>query len=317
MAIIVTGGLGILGNSILKILSKIEKKIIVYDRKKNFQRFQSIKNKNMQFIAGELSDSVKLKKIIIKYKIKAIFHLGAQTQVLRAISDPKETYKINLFSTINLLEIIRKIDKKILFIYSSSDKAYGELNYGSYTESYPLNSIYPYDVSKSTSDLIAQSYAKTYRLSIGIIRSANIFGPHDRNLKRIVPETIISLLKGKKITIRSNGKLKRDYIYVDDVANAYILTYQKLKNSNKKLLIYNVGSKYNLSVIQIIKSIAYKLKIKNNFYTIKNNSKKEIKNQRLNYKKIQKELKWKQKISLSDGLSRTIDWYKKNLQEFK
>ena len=69
-------------------------------------------------------------------------------------------------------------------------------------------------------------------------------------------------------------------------------------------------------MIQIIKSIANKLKI-NNFYTIKNNSKKEIKNQRLNYKKIQKELKWKQKISLSDGLSRTIDWYKKNLQEFK
>ena len=73
----------------------------------------------------------------------------------------------------------------------------------SYLEDYPLNSVYPYDVSKSTSDLIAQSYSKTYGLKVGIIRSANIYGPHDRNLNRIVPETIINLLNKK-----NNHKIK-------------------------------------------------------------------------------------------------------------
>ena len=120
---------------------------------------------------------------------------------------------INLQSTIKLLEIARKINDKIIFIYSSSDKAYGEVTKGSYLENYPLNSIYPYDVSKSTSDLVAQSYSKTYSMRVGIIRSANIYGPYDINTKRIVPETIINLLNKKKIIIRSNGKLKRDYIF--------------------------------------------------------------------------------------------------------
>ena len=166
------------------------------------------------------------------------------------------SYNINLISTIKILEIIRNTNKKILFIYSSSDKAYGELKSGSYYESHPLSSIYPYDVSKSTSDLIAQSYSKTYKLKVGIIRSANIFGPNDKNLKRIVPETIINLLNKRKIVIRSNGKLKRDYIYVDDVADAYLLTFKKLLKSKNNLLIYNVGSKYNLSVLEIVKKIA-------------------------------------------------------------
>ncbi len=318
MYVLVTGALGILGNSILNDLSKKGKRILIYDKLKNISRFRKISKDNMKFIAGDLTDYKKIKKILIKYKIESVFHLGAQTQVLKALENPEETFAINLFSTVKFLELIRTINRNILFIYSSSDKAYGELLAGnSYLENYPLNSIYPYDVSKSTSDIIAQSYAKTYGLKVGIIRSANIFGPHDRNLKRIIPETIISLLKKKKIVIRSNGKLKRDYIYVDDVANAYLMTYEKLKKSNKKLLIYNVGSKYNLSVIQIVKHIAEALKIKKNYYTIKNNSKKEIKNQRLNFKKIKYELKWKQKTSLKEGLIKTIKWYKENLSEFK
>ncbi len=317
MNILVTGGLGILGSSILRNLSQTKNNILVYDKKKNFTYYKKLATKRMKFISGELTDFRKIQKIIKKYNVKAIFHLGAQTQVLRALKNPENTYNINLISTIKILEIIRNTNKKILFIYSSSDKAYGELKSGSYYESHPLSSIYPYDVSKSTSDLIAQSYSKTYNLKVGIIRSANIFGPNDKNLKRIVPETIINLLNKRKIVIRSNGKLKRDYIYVDDVADAYLLTFKKLLKRRNNLLIYNVGSKYNLSVLEIVKKIANIMKIKGKFFVIKNNSKQEINNQRLNYSKISKELGWKQKISLQEGLYRTIQWYQKNLSMFK
>ena len=317
MNIFITGGLGILGSSILKKISKKKNKIIVYDRKKNLKKFLKIKNKNMKFIAGNLTNKKLMSDTIKKYNINAIFHLGAQTQVLNALKDPYQTYLINLISTIKLLEIIKKINKSIVFIYSSSDKAYGEATKKSYLENHPLNSIYPYDVSKSTSDLIVQSYSKTFGLKAGIIRSANIYGPHDRNTKRIVPETVINLLNKKKIIIRSSGKLKRDYIFVDDVADAYILSFKKLLKSKKNLLIYNVGSKYNLSVLKLVKKIAKLLKIKKNFLKIANNSKKEIKNQRLNYNKIKKELKWRPKTSLDSGLKKTIEWYKKNLSEFK
>lgn len=316
MNIFITGGLGILGNSIIKQFSK-KNKLIIYDRAKNHKRFLKVKNRNMKFVPGNLTNNKLILKTIRKYKINAIFHLGAQTQVLEALKNPYQTYLINLQSTIKLLEAVRKINNKIIFIYSSSDKAYGEVTKGSYLENYPLNSIYPYDVSKSTSDLIAQSYSKTYGLKVGIIRSANIYGPHDRNLKRIVPETIINLLNKKKIIIRSSGKLKRDYIFVDDVAKAYILTFSKLLKSQKKLLVYNVGSKYNLSVLQLVKKIASLLNIKKNYFKIANTSTKEIKNQRLNYVKIQKELNWKPKVNLDLGLKKTIIWYKKNISEFK
>ena len=316
MNIFITGGLGILGNSILKQLSNKNNKLIIYDRAKNYKRFLKIKKNNMKFVSGNLTNYNLIYKTIKNYNINAIFHLGAQTQVLDAIKYPYKTYLINLQSTIKLLEIARKINDKIIFIYSSSDKAYGEVTKGSYLENYPLNSIYPYDVSKSASDLVAQSYSKTYSIRVGIIRSANIYGPHDRNTKRIVPETIINLLNKKKIIIRSNGKLKRDYIFVDDVAKAYLLVFKELLKSKKKLLIYNVGSKDNLSVLQIVNKIRSILKVKESSIKIANNSKKEIKNQRLNYSKIKKDLKWKPKTTLYNGLKKTISWYKKNISEF-
>lgn len=316
MNIFITGGLGILGNSILKQLSNKNNKLIIYDRAKNYKRFLKIKKKNMKFVSGNLTNYNLIYKTIKNYKINAVFHLGAQTQVLDALKYPYKTYLINLQSTIKLLEVARKINDKIIFIYSSSDKAYGEVTKGSYLENYPLNSIYPYDVSKSASDLVAQSYSKTYAMKVGIIRSANIYGPHDRNTKRIVPETIINLLNKKKIIIRSSGKLKRDYIFVDDVAKAYLLVFKELLKGKKKLLIYNVGSKDNLSVLQIVNKIRSILKVSESSIKIANNSKKEIKNQRLNYSKIKKDLKWKPKTTLYNGLKKTISWYKKNISEF-
>ena len=316
MNIFVTGGLGILGSAIVNKLLNYKHKLIIYERKIKLKR-NSIKNKkNIKFVAGELNNHKLINETFKKYNVNIVFHLGAQTQVLKALNNPYNTYDSNLISTIKILEIIRNSKKKILFIYSSSDKAYGEIKSKSYLETHSLSSDFPYDVSKSTSDLIAQSYSKTYGLKIGILRSANIYGPNDRNLKRIVPETIINLLKGKKINIRSSGNLKRDYIYVEDVAEAYYLTFKKLIKSKKKLLIYNIGSKYNLTVLQIVNKISSILKIKKKCYIIKNNSKREIKNQRLNYNKIKKELNWKPKTSLKVGLEKTIDWYKDNIKDF-
>jgi dTDP-D-glucose 4,6-dehydratase len=136
-------------------------------------------------------------------------------------------------------------------------------------------------------------------------------------MKRIVPETIISALMNKNIIIRSNGKLIRDYLHVNDAANAYFLLMKKLSDFQENLRIYNVGSKYNLSVIDLVKMI---LKIVNNKkikIKIKNYSKNEIKFQKLNYNKITKELKWQQKINMNEGLKNTIDWYKEHLNSLK
>ena len=315
--ILITGGFGLLGSNLYKFLKKKNYNVFILDKKKNFlkKNYQRLDKKNV--FLGDYLDKNLVKKIIVKKKIKVIFHTGAVTQVLDAIDSPEYTYTNNIFGTLNFLEIIRKIDKKIIFIYSSSDKAYGEVGKKSYTEDTCLNSIFPYDVSKSCSDLICQSYSKTFNLKVGILRCGNLYGPGDFNKNRLINGFIISILKNKIFKIRSSGKLVRDYLFVDDAVQAYYLTMRSLINSKRKLRIYNVGSKYNMNVFGMIKRISKLNKNKKIKIKVLNSSKKEIASQKLNYKKISKELGWVQKVNLEYGLQKTYYWYKEHIHFFK
>jgi len=309
---LVTGGFGLLGVSLVNYLLKKKSKVVILDYKLKRKNFFP-KTKDLLIEKGNFCEQKFVEKILKKYNFSCIFHLGAQTQVLKALSNPYETFKINVFGTINFLETIRKRKLRIPFLYSSSDKAYGELKKKFYLENDKLEANFPYDTSKSSSDLICQSYSHTFGVKVGIIRSANIFGECDLNLKRISPETILSILKNKKLIIRSSGKQKRDYIYVDDVSRAYFKLYKYLSKSKSRLKIYNIGSKYNLTTIEIVKKI-YSIMNKKTNYVIKNFSKSEIKNQRLNYNKIIRELNWRPIFNLDESISRTVNWYKKNLK---
>ena len=131
-------------------------------------------------------------------------------------------------------------------------------------------------------------------------------------------DVIISLINNKRIKIRSSGKLVRDYLYVDDAVNAYYMIMKTLeKYKNKKLLIYNVGSKYNLSVLKLVNLILDLMKKKHLKPIIMNKSKQEINFQKLNDAKIKRELGWKQKVSLKSGLLKTIRWYQDNYKLLK
>lgn len=314
--VLVTGGLGLLGKPLISFLEKKNFNVFVLDKSKNQKRNKLIKKNKISFIYGNFQNKPLLKKIIKKKKIKIIFHTGAITQVLEGLRDPYKTYKNNIMGTINLLELIREIDSNILFIYSSSDKAYGEIKKRDYLETDKLDSVYPYDLSKTCSDLICQSYSKVYDLNVAIVRCGNLYGPGDFNKNRIIPETIISTIQNKKLKIRSSGKLVRDYLYVDDAVSAYYLIMNEMLKKGKKLLIYNVGSKDNFTVVSLVKLI---LKIMNKDELkpiILNKSKQEINFQKLNDKKIRKELGWKQNVSMALGLKNTINWYKKNYSFF-
>lgn len=314
--VFITGGYGLLGTALVNFFLIKKIKVVILDFKKpNYRKNFFFTNKNLIIEKGDLINFKTIQKIFARHKFDGIFHLGAQTQVLDAFKKPYNTYQTNLIGTLNILEIIRKNKINTPFLYSSSDKAYGELKNKYYFETDNLSGVYPYDASKSVSDIICQSYSKTYNSKIGIIRSANIYGECDFNLNRIVPETIISILKNKRLIIRSTGKQKRDYIYVEDICKAYYKIFQKLKISKNNLLIYNTASKDNLSALQLVKKIFKIMNVKENFI-IKNISKAEIKNQRLNFNKIKREIKWKPTVSLDVGLKKTINWYKENIDLF-
>ena len=318
--ILVTGGLGILGVSLVKKLSKYKfYNIYILDRSKNINKIKVLelqKILKLKIIKGNFNDYKTVHRVIKNKNIGVIFHLGAITQVIDAYKSPLETFNSNILGTINILESIRNLQKKIILIFSSSDKAYGSLVGKAYLENHQLNGNYPYDVSKSAADLIVQSYVKTYNLKAGIIRSGNIYGPGDLNMDRLVPHVIISSLNHQRSILRSNGKLIRDYVFVDDVSNAYFLLMKKMIKSNDSLRVYNVGSKENLTVKNLVTLITKIINIKEIPPIIKNSSKIEIYKQKLNYQKIKKELNWYPKSNIKKALKTTIQWYKKNLSFF-
>jgi CDP-glucose 4,6-dehydratase len=314
--ILITGGFGLLGSNLYNFLEK-KYNVYVLDKKKNFYKKKYLDIKNKKVFLGDYLNKNFIKNILKKHNINVVFHTGAVTQVLGALDNPEYTYQNNINGTLNFLEIIRKVNRKIVFIYSSSDKAYGEVGQKSYKEDTPFKSIFPYDVSKSCADLICQSYSITYGLKIGILRCANLYGPGDFNQKRLIPECILSYLNNKSFNIRSSGKLVRDYLFVEDAVRAYYLVMKSLLNTKNLLRIYNVGSKYNLNVTSLVEKISKhfpenKIKIK-----IKNLSKKEISFQQLNYQKIFKELNWKPTTNLDEGLEKTIKWYEQHKNFFK
>lgn len=306
--------------SLVKKLSKYKfYNIYILDRSKNINKIKVLelqKILKLKIIKGNFNDYKTVHRVIKNKNIGVIFHLGAITQVIDAYKSPLETFNSNILGTINILESIRNLQKKIILIFSSSDKAYGSLVGKAYLENHQLNGNYPYDVSKSAADLIVQSYVKTYNLKAGIIRSGNIYGPGDLNMDRLVPHVIISSLNHQRSILRSNGKLIRDYVFVDDVSNAYFLLMKKMIKSNDSLRVYNVGSKENLTVKNLVTLITKIINIKEIPPIIKNSSKIEIYKQKLNYQKIKKELNWYPKSNIKKALKTTIQWYKKNLSFF-
>ena len=296
--VLVTGGLGLLGKHLTNFLDKKKFKIFVLDKSK-YQRKGLLISKNVYFINGNFQNKQLVKNILKNKKINVVFHLGGSTQVSKSLNNPYKTYKNNVIGTLNLLECIRKINNDILFIYSSTPQ---NKNYNLYN---------PYFLSKFCSDFLCASYSKIYNLKTIVVKCVNLYGPGDLNVNRIIPYTILSSLKKKQIKLQSSGKLVTGYIYIDDVVKAYFLIMKKnLNKVGEKHLVYNVGSKYNISVLDLVNLILRLMK-KNE---LKQRAIKQInykpKQQKLNDSKI-KNLGWKQKVSLKKGLIKTIIWYEK------
>src|SRR3989344_5233450 len=240
--IFMTGSGGFIGSHLATKLLDIDCNLIVLMKELDKNSFFSINNleKKVKMYYGDLREFDEMERIMRREKIDTVFHLGAQSQVLRALEDPRSTLDINVRGTWNILEACRKNENVKRIVVASSDKAYGIHKKLPYTEEFQLNASYPYDSSKTCTDIIAQMYAKTYGLPIGITRCANIYGPGDINWDRLIPSTIKSLINKEEIVIRSDGTPERDYIYIDDAVNAYITLAKNIENVKGEA--FNFGS---------------------------------------------------------------------------
>ena len=208
-----------------------------------------------------------------------------------------------------LLEACRNHPGAEAIVVASSDKAYGSHRQLPYRETAPLCGKHPYDVSKSCADLITATSAYTYGLPAAITRCGNIYGPGDFHFSRIVPDAVRCALSGKPLAIRSDGKFTRDYVYVTDIAEGYILLAEQLKKKKLSGEAFNFSDENPKTVIELVRSIARYLNRKPNF-KILNQARYEIKHQYLASDKARDILKWKPRNTLESGLQTTIQWYK-------
>lgn len=265
-------------------------------------------------VRGSLVDYELIKKTVDENNIEVCFHLGAQAIVTIANKKPLPTFESNIKGTWNLLEACRlsKTIKRI--VIASSDKAYGDQEKLPYTEESPLLGLHPYDASKACTDILARTYFHSYNLPLAVVRCGNIYGPGDLNFSRIIPDTIRSLLKNQEPIIRSDGTPKRDYIYIKDVSNAYILLAKNLHREDVLGEAFNFGNNNPISVLDLVNKII-KISGKDLKPKIlgKGVLKGEIKNQYLAIEKARKVLNFEPAYSLEHGLKITWEWYKEHL----
>jgi CDP-glucose 4,6-dehydratase len=271
---------------------------------------------DLQGIAGDVNDVVAdlrdrdaVLDVLRSSRSDAVFHLAAQPIVRDANASPIPTFQSNIEGTLVLLEACREAGVERVVV-ASSDKAYGPHEDLPYTEDSALQPVFPYDVSKAATDLIARSYWHTYGLPVAVTRFANLYGGGDRNFSRLIPETVTAVLDGRRPIIRSDGSPERDFLYVEDAARAYLAIADALLAETVAGEAFNAGWGRPHPVREVIDLICElgPGDIEPD-YQGSGNPGGEIDRQYLDSTKIRERIGWEPLVDLREGISRTLEWY--------
>ena len=311
MRIVITGGSGFIGTNLINYLSNKKHKLLNIDKisyASTPERFKVIKiKKNYKFTKVDICNFKLLEKTLKKFKPAIIVNLAANSHVDRSIVSPTDFFNENIIITQNILEYLRR-NKKIKLIHISTDEVYGSTKKKKFREISILDPSSPYSSSKASCDLLINSYSKTYNLNYCILRPSNNYGPYQFT-EKFIPTIITKALKNLPIPIYGKGKNVREWTYVEDTC----LAIEKTINNFKKDQIFNVGSGYCRENIRIAREILKMfLKTKSKITYVRDRAGHDFRYS-LNSKKILNKLNWVPKTFLSNGLLKTIDWYKNNL----
>ena len=260
-------------------------------------------------ITGDLRDGDLVASTLRQDSIDTVFHLAAQAIVGDANASPIPTFEANIQGTWVLLDACR-VARIQAVVVASSDKAYGPHDELPYTEDSALQPIYPYDVSKAATDLIARSYWHTHGLPVAVTRLANIYGGGDRNFSRLIPESVTTVLDGRRPVIRSDGSPERDFLHVEDAASAYLAIAEALAQGRASGEAFNAGWGRPNPVREVVDLICElgpgEMEPD---YRGAGNPSGEIERQYLDSTKIRTEIGWEPRVELREGIRRTLEWY--------
>jgi CDP-glucose 4,6-dehydratase len=306
--IAITGATGLLGAHLANAFIDKGHEVSALIKDENSK---SILSKSVTRIYGDISKKSDIEYFIQKSNPNYFIHLAAQTQAYDSLRYPYQTFYNNMIGTLNVMECLREFGLCQAIVVASSDKAYGELVGESYTEAHQLRGVYPYDASKSATDLIANSYRVTYAMPVAITRACNIYGIGDYNPQRLIPGIVAAHLRKKTFTVRNQGKDLREYIHVSDVVSAYENIIDHLTSKNE-VGAFNISSGDRHTTLEVFNKIQELIGEKINSEVLVGES-LEIRRQFMDSTLISKVTNWKPRRTMSNSLDETVKWYLNHL----
>ena len=258
-----------------------------------------------EIITGNIAsqDAVEL---IRKNNPEVIFHLAADAYVPNSFEHPREVMETNLWGTINVLEAVRKMPKTKRVVCTSSSEIYGTAQYAPIDENHPLNPSSPYAASKVAADRVAYSYFNTYQLPISIIRPFNTFGP--RHTYDVIPKFIRLALEGKPLTLYGDGSQTRDFTYVEDMIDAFLVMGSHPKAFGQAV---NFGTGCDVSIKKVAQWIKELANSPSPIVHVGHRL-SEVNRLICDYRFAKKLFHWKPRFTVKQGLIKNIEWARKN-----
>ena len=314
--VLVAGATGFLGGWLVRRLLTYGADVVALVRSHNphSQFFMGSLDRHTQVERGSVDDPRLIERIFDRYPIDAFFHAAYGANVDRVLDEPLECFKSSALSTWQILDFLRKNRPNCISVISSTDKVYGRQD-TPYREDMALKPLHPYEAAKASQDYAAQCYGKVFKCPVAITRCGNFFGGYDFNFTRLIPGVIKSISQGERPTLRSSGRFKRDFLFIEDAVDAQLLLAQRLSENPA---IY--GEAFNFSygeqfeVRDVVNRICQLLNatVEPRIYE---SSTVEIPDILLSSEKAKRCLGWKPSYDFSTALERTINWYREYFSE--
>ena len=311
--VLVTGADGFMGSHLADRLLAEGAKVSVFVRGNSVSgtftyTLRNIARQEMNLeaiLTGDIASGDSL-ELITNNRPDVIFHLAADAYVPNSFDHPREVMESNLWGTVNVLHAAFQLKKIQRIICTSSSEIYGTAQYAPIDENHPLNPSSPYAASKVAADRTAYSYYNTYHLPISIIRPFNTFGP--RHTYDVIPKFINLALDGKSITIYGTGLQSRDFTYVDDMIEAFLLMGRHPKAIGQAVN-FGTGKDHSIKkTATLIKSLSGS---SSKIVYVKERT-SEVQRLICGYGLAKKLFNWRPKVSYEDGLRRNIEWARAN-----
>jgi dTDP-glucose 4,6-dehydratase len=328
--IIVTGGAGFIGSAVIrKLIATRDWEVLNLDKLTYAGNLESLatveNNPRYKFVKADICDRDHVRKIFQDYDPSGIIHLAAESHVDRSIDGPREFIETNILGTYNLLEASRAYwndlsepDKaNFKFHHVSTDEVYGSLgDTGFFTEETPYQPNSPYSASKASSDHLVRAWHETYHLPVVTTNCSNNYGPYHFP-EKLIPLVILNALEGKPLPVYGKGENVRDWLFVDDHAEALLTVFEKGKVGQT----YNIGGNNEKKNIDVVKTICVLLdemrprteghKYEELITYVKDRPGHDLR-YAIDANKIMRDLGWMPRETFESGIRKTLTWYLEN-----